>query len=130
MTVEKICADVGGSLTSGELCPGTREQAIQGCSAPRAPGLGRAAEPECSVKCGQLHARRRTDLLSLSLPPPPPRPVRQDPRPQTPTCFRSARAPQARAEGGAPSAAPGQRGPQSLCLEQGAAERHGLGGQG
>ncbi|TKC48309.1 hypothetical protein EI555_014551, partial [Monodon monoceros] len=57
------------------------------------------AEPGCSGKWGQPQARRRTDPLSLLLPPPPPpppRPVRCDPRPQTPTSFRSARAPQAR----------------------------------
>lgn len=57
------------------------------------------AEPGCLGKWGQPQARCRTDPLSLLLPPPPPpppRPVRRDPRPQTPTSFRSARAPQAR----------------------------------
>lgn len=68
-----------------------------------------------------------------------PRAVTRDPRPdpfslgpRAPGPARAARREDERraAEGGAAAAAAGQWGPESLCLEQGAAKRRGLGGQG
>jgi hypothetical protein len=76
-------------------------------------------------------------LPGLPLPPRAPSPAVPDPDslrlgPRAPRPARAARREDERraAEGGAASAAAGQRGPQGVRVEQGAAERRGLGRQG
>lgn len=109
------------------------------CVAPPSgiPGFGRESLAGLFGQVQPVAACYRTSLLSLSLPPRAPLPTTPDLDsfrlgPRAPGPSRAARREDERraAEGGAVTAAAGQRGPQSLCVEQGAAERRGLGGQG
>lgn len=97
-----------------------------------------AAPAPWSLRAGSLAERGRssvcrgTSLPRQSLPPRAPRPDSLWLGPRAPGPARAARREDERraAEGGAASAAAGQRGPQGVRVEQGAAERRGLGRQG